>query len=46
MKEKHKKNMKSIFVIVYFGFTAAIIAQEDSDTNPPLITDRPDATEA
>ncbi len=38
--------MKLIFVIFYFGFTAAIIAQGDADSSPPLVTDRPDATEA
>lgn len=32
--------------MLYFGFSAMVFSQENLDSNPLLVTDRPDATEA
>lgn len=46
MKAKLGNNMRLICIMPLFGFSALVFSQGDLDSNPLLITDRPDATEA
>lgn len=43
---KSKKISTIVFILLLMGFSSVLLAQEDADSPPPMVTDRPDATEA